>query len=211
MAATIGITEITKMIMGAVSEIRDNIDELSRLDSVIGDGDHGTSMNKAANAAAEIADNPGGRDLKTLLYDTGWSIMCIDGGSTGPLLGSFFMGMSDAVEGVNELDARQTAAMFQGGMTKMQKQSKAKVGDKTMMDALIPAVEAMKTAADNGQDVASILNQAAEAARKGSQATREMKAAFGRARNLGARSIGHIDPGSASIALIFKGFRAGLE
>ncbi len=211
MSTTIGITQITKMIMGAASEIRDNIDELSRLDAVIGDGDHGTSMNKAANAAVEIAENPGERDLKTLLYDVGWAIMCIDGGSTGPLPGPFLMGMPDAVEGVDELDARQTAAMFQAGMTKMQKQSKAKVGDKTMMDALIPAVDTVNAAADNEKDIASILNQAADAAQKGSMATKEMKAAFGRARNLGDRSIGSVDPGSVSIALIFKGFRVGFS
>ena len=193
------------MILSAVARIRENHEILSRLDSATGDGDHGTTMLRAMKAAEDtIKDNP---DEKTsdLLYKIGWGIMSADGGSTGPLLGSFFMGMSEAVDGVSEFDSSAVAEMIIAGAGKMHKQSRAQVGDKTMMDAMLPAVDALR-AADKGATVQEILKQAAKAASDGADATKDMKAKFGRARNLGDRVIGHKDPGSVSISLIFQGF-----
>ena len=193
------------MILSAVARIRENHEILSRLDSATGDGDHGTTMLRAMKAAEDtIKDNP---DEKTgdLLYKIGWSIMSADGGSTGPLLGSFFMGMSEAVDGGSELDSSAVAEMIIAGAGKMHKQSRAQVGDKTMMDAMLPAVDALR-AADKGATVQEMLKLAAKAASDGADATKDMKAKFGRARNLGDRVIGHKDPGSVSISLIFQGF-----
>jgi phosphoenolpyruvate---glycerone phosphotransferase subunit DhaL len=131
--------------------------------------------------------------------------MSCDGGSTGPLLGSFFLGMSDGAAGRSELDGAGLAAVFEAGIAKMQKQSRAQLGDKTMLDAFLPALAALK-AADPARGIQTALQQAATAAAQGAEATKTMRARFGRARNLGDRVIGHLDPGAVSVSLLFKGF-----
>ena len=144
---------------------------LSRLDAAVGDGDHGTTILRTMEAVAKaIADNPG-TDLKELLAKIAWAVMDCDGGSTGPLLGSLFMGMSDAVAGKTELDCAAVVAMFEGGIRKLAKQSRAVVGDKTMMDAFLPALDAMQAAAPSG-GIRTALQQAAAAAAAGAEATK---------------------------------------
>lgn len=205
MSNTISDKEIINMVLGAVEKVRENHEILSRLDSAIGDGDHGTTMLRAVKAVEDaISDNPDEK-FKDLLYKIGWGIMSADGGSTGPLLGSFFMGMSEGASDSPEFDSSAVAEMIIAGAEKMHKQSRAQVGDKTMMDAMLPAVNALKTA-DKGAAVQEVLKQAAKAASDGAEATVDMKAKFGRARNLGDRVIGHKDPGAVSISLIFQGF-----
>jgi dihydroxyacetone kinase-like protein len=205
MSNTIEKKEVVGMILAAVKRIRENHETLSKLDSATGDGDHGTTMLRSVKAVEDTINTNPDEKLNDLLYLIGWAIMSADGGSTGPLLGSFFMGMSEAADGVSELDSSAVAEMLIAGANKMQKQSRAQVGDKTMMDALLPAVDALKTA-DKSAAVQDILRQAAKAANNGSEATKDMKARFGRARNLGDRVIGHKDPGAVSISLIFQGF-----
>ena len=205
MSNTISRKEVIDMILGAVEKIRENHEILSKLDSATGDGDHGTTMLRSVKAVEDVINGNSDEKLKDLLYKIGWGIMSADGGSTGPLLGSFFMGMSEGVNEGSELDSSAVAGMIIAGAEKMHKQSRAQVGDKTMMDALLPAVDALK-AADKSGPVQEILKQAAKAASDGSEATKDMKAKFGRARNLGDRVLGHEDPGSVSISLIFQGF-----
>jgi dihydroxyacetone kinase-like protein len=113
--------------------------------------------------------------------------------------------MSEGVDEEPELDSSAVSEMLIAGVNKMHKQSRAQVGDKTMMDAMLPALDALKSA-DKSATISDILNQAAKAASDGSEATKNMKAKFGRARNLGDRVLGHKDPGSVSISLIFQGF-----
>jgi dihydroxyacetone kinase-like protein len=210
MSNTISDKEIVNMILGAVAKIRENHEILSKLDSAIGDGDHGTTMLRSVKAVEDaISDNPD-ETLKDLLYKIGWGIMSADGGSTGPLLGSFFMGLSEGVDGVSEFDSLAVAEMIIAGANKMHKQSRAQIGDKTMMDALLPAVDVLKTV-DKNSSIPEILNQAANAASDGAEATKDMKAKFGRARNLGDRVIGHKDPGAVSISLIFQGFHESFD
>jgi dihydroxyacetone kinase-like protein len=207
MPETLSYPQVCQMLLAAAGRIRANHEMLSRLDAATGDGDHGTTILRAMEAVAKaIAENTD-TDLKGLLGKIAWDVMGSDGGSTGPLLGSFFMGMSDAVTGKTELDCAGVVAMFEGGIHKLAKQSRAKVGDKTMMDAFLPALDAMKAAAPSGS-IRAALQQAAEAAAQGAEATRNMRATFGRARNLGDRSLGAMDPGAMSVALIFDGFRA---
>lgn len=210
MPQTIGRDELVTMIHAAVETIHANHKLLSKLDSAIGDGDHGTAMTKAMDAAEKALLDAPAKDIKTLLHDVAWGVMCIDGGSTGPLFGSFFMGMSDAAGDAARLDCGQLAAMFEAGLAGVRKQTKAEVGDKTMIDALAPAVDALRAAADASADTAGALKQAAEAAATGAQATANMQARFGRARNLGERTIGHVDPGATSIRLIFEAFAGAL-
>ncbi|MGA2033709.1 MAG: dihydroxyacetone kinase subunit L, partial [Thermoguttaceae bacterium] len=162
---------------------------MSRLEEVLG-----------ASAAARIDG---------LLDEVGWAVMGVDGGATGPLFGSFFLGMAAAAAGRDTIDAATLAAMFEAGLAGVRRQTKAGPGDKTMLDALLPAVAAARRAADAGGDVDTVLRQAADAARQGAQATRDYQARFGRARSIGAKSIGAQDPGATSVSLIFRGFCKG--
>jgi dihydroxyacetone kinase-like protein len=205
MSHNISDKEIINMILAAVEKVRANHDILSKLDSAIGDGDHGTTMLLSVKAVEDVIGNNPDKKLKELFYKMGWEIMSADGGSTGPLLGSFFMGMSEGLDETDTYDSTAVAKMIITGAEKMHKQSRAQVGDKTMMDALLPAVDVLK-ATDASATVADVLAQAAKAASDGSEATKDMKAKFGRARNLGDRVLGHKDPGSVTISLIFQGF-----
>jgi dihydroxyacetone kinase-like protein len=119
------------------------------------------------------------------------------------------MGMSEAGAGKTELDRTGLVALLEAGITKLHKQSRAQVGDKTMMDAFLPALEALKTS-EPGAPIKATLQLAAEAAGRGAEATKTMCAKFGRARNLGDRVIGHADPGAVSVSLILKGFSEGV-
>ncbi len=209
MSQTLSYPQVCQLLQGAVGQIRANHELLSRLDAAVGDGDHGTTILRTMEAVAKaITDSPG-TDLKSLLSKIAWDVMDCDGGSTGPLLGSFFMGMSDAVADATELDCAAVVAMLASGIRKVAKQSRAVVGDKTMMDAFLPALDALEAAAPAG-DIHCALQQAAAAAAAGAEATKEYRAKFGRARNLGERVIGHIDPGAVSVSLIFKGFSEAL-
>ncbi|MCX7044767.1 MAG: dihydroxyacetone kinase subunit DhaL [Candidatus Sumerlaeota bacterium] len=212
MPQAISREDVIRMIQCAAAKIRANHEALSKLDSAIGDGDHGTSMMRAADAAEKSAKESAGSDLKAMLQDVGWAVMGIDGGSTGPLLGSFFMGMSDgAADGDAPLNADAVAWLFQAGLEGIRQQTKAQPGDKTLMDALVPAVETFRANAAPDADVAAIMAEAAEAANAGVEATKAMQAKFGRARNLKERTIGHADPGATSLALIFQGFAEALN
>lgn len=202
---TLGYPEIGRMLNAAAEQIRQNHEMLSRLDCATGDGDHGTTILRTMEAVAKTVAEQPGADLKQLFSKIAWAVMSCDGGSTGPLLGSFFMGLSEGAAGQTQLDVTAVAAMFEAGVVKMQKQSRAQIGDKTMMDAFLPAIAALKAAAPTG-DLKAALSQAAAAAAQGAEATKTMRAKFGRARNLGDRVLGHPDPGAVSVSLLFKGF-----
>ena len=175
--------------------------EFSELDARTGDGDHGTAIVTALSVALKTAEK--GMDLKTMLNDMGFAVMMETSGSTSTLLGAFFLGMSDVVIGT-ALDVKGVKTMFAGGLANVRKQTKADVGDKTMMDALIPAVEAME--ACSSDDIGDLLSAAAIAAQKGAEATVDMVAKFGRARNYGERAKGFMDSGAASWSTMFAAF-----
>ena len=179
--------------------------DYSALDAAAGgDGDHGEAIVAATKALAAAQ----GADFKSLLSDMVEHLESDVSGSTSSLYGTLFEGMADAVDaGVTELDAAGVADLFAAGLEELGFATKAKVGDKTFMDALIPAVEALKAHAAEGE--AAMFAAAAAAAKAGSDATAQMQAKFGRAKNLGERSIGPIDAGSASNADIWGCFAAG--
>ena len=193
------------MLDNALKQIKAREEEFSKLDAVIGDGDHGTAIVAAMTAVNKSAQS--GTEFKQMLGDMGMDVMMEVSGSTSTLLGAFFLGMSDHAEGT-ELDAAGVKAMFAGGLEGVRKQTKAKQGDKTMMDALIPAVEAIQ--ACDSTDEKTILTAGAEAAVKGAEATKDMKANFGRARNYGERSIGYADSGASSWSCMFDAFAKAL-
>jgi dihydroxyacetone kinase-like protein len=209
MIVTIGYSEICQMLLAAAGRIRGHHEMLSRLDSAVGDGDHGISMLRAMEAVETAVNGNSGTDLKALFSTLAWAVMSVDAGSTGPLLGTFFKGLSEGATGRNRFDGVELAALVEAGTTKLQMLSRAQIGDKTMMDAFLPALAALK-GADPKQGIKTALQQAAAAAAQGAEATKAMRAKFGRARNLGERSLGVVDPGAMSVALLFEGFYAAL-
>lgn len=199
------VEDFKRMLRNALKNITERADEFSRLDAVLGDGDHGTAITQAMSVIVQDAEK--GTEFKSMLNDMGFNVMLAISGSTSTLLGGFFLGMSDYVEGT-ELDAAAVKKMFAGGLAGVEKQTKAKPGDKTMMDALVPAVEAMQ--AVESDDVKALFVAAAEAAVKGAEATKQMQAKFGRARNYGERSVGSADSGAMSWACMFQSFAQAL-
>lgn len=200
---------LRRMLDGAIQQIRAHHEMLGRLDGATGDGDHGVTILRAMETVGRTMTELSTDDLGQLLSAIAWAVMACDGGSTGPLLGTWFSGMGDAATGKHHLDAPGLVALFDAGIAKLQKQSRAQVGDKTMMDAFLPALQAMK-AAPPGTPPATLLSLAAAAAAQGAEATANMRAKFGRARNLGDRVLGHRDPGAVSVSLLFKGFAEAL-
>jgi dihydroxyacetone kinase-like protein len=210
MAETISRDDIIRMLRGAIARILAGHETLSKLDSVIGDGDHGTTMVRAMGLVEKSVVQSAAPDLKGMLSDVGWAVMGVDGGAAGPLIGSLLMGMAEAVGDRQELDAAGVAAMFEGGLAKVRTYSQAQVGDKTMLDALVPAIETLRAAVTAGDGIVAAMCRGAEAAEKGAASTVDLVARFGRARNLGERSRGFADPGATSISLIFHGFADAL-
>ena len=176
--------------------------DYSALDAAAGgDGDHGEAIVAATKALAAAEGN----DFKSLLESMVAHLESDVSGSTSSLYGTLFEGMADAVDaGKTELSAEEVAEVFAAGLEELGFATKAKVGDKTFMDALIPAIEALKAHAAEGEQ--AMFAAAAAAAKAGSEATAQMQAKYGRAKNLGERSIGPIDAGSASNADIWLCF-----
>ena len=197
-----------RMLDKAFESVRENTEYLNQLDSGTGDGDHGTAAHAAYKAAAESVKKAG--TLATTLETVGWDVMVNASGSTSSLSGAFFIGMSPKAVG-EELDTDQVIEMFEAGLANVQSFSKATVGDKTLMDALIPALEAMKQHKGRDASLVDVFNSAAEAAQKGADSTLDLVAKHGRARNLGERSRGHIDAGATSTALVYRAYAEAIN
>ncbi len=195
------IENLKEMIAAALAAVTEHSDELSALDAATGDGDHGTAICQAMNAINRSVQK--GTELKQVLGDMGFAAMTESCGSTSTLIGSLFLGMSDGVDS-DELSPAGVAAMFAAGLANVRQQTKADLGGKTMMDALIPAVTALEE--NQSEGLVPMFGKAAEAAADGAEKTVAMVASFGRARNLGERVIGHADAGATSMAYIFKAF-----
>lgn len=184
-------------------------DELTRLDSAIGDADHGANMARGTAAVLAKLDVSGGPAV--LLKQAGMTLVSTVGGASGPLYGTFFLRMAGAAGDADALDAAGLAAALRAGVDGVVARGKAGPGDKTMLDALLPALDALDAAvaADPG-DLAGALRAAADAAAAGRDATVPMQARKGRASYLGERSIGHQDPGATSAALLLETAAAAL-
>ncbi len=195
------IADFKAMMNKALENIKAREEEFSKLDAVIGDGDHGTAIVTALSCIVRSAQQ--GTEFKSMLMDMGMNVMLEVSGSTSTLLGALFLGMSDCAEGT-ELDAEGVKKMFAGGLANVKQQTSAQVGDKTMMDALIPAVEAIQNYPSN--DIKEVLQAGAKAALAGAESTIQLKANFGRARNYGERSVGYMDSGAASWSCMFASF-----
>lgn len=203
---TLTTADFQRMIELAGKNISARTEEFSKLDAALGDGDHGEAIETAFNVIVKSSKKGG--DFKSMLNDMGFGVMLETSGSTSTLLGGLLLGMSDNVPAVNEIGAAELKAMFRGGLEGVKKNTKALRGDKTMMDSLIPAVEAIE--ACQADDIKTILEAGSVAALAGVADTVNMKANFGRARNLGDKTIGHADAGATSWASIFESFAVAL-
>jgi phosphoenolpyruvate---glycerone phosphotransferase subunit DhaL len=175
--------------------------ELVQLDTAIGDGDHGTNLDRGMKKALEKLEGQEGADIGALLKTVAMTLISSVGGAAGPLYGTLFLQMGTSAAGKEELDLAGWTDALEAGITGVQSRGKAQPGDKTMIDALLPALEALR--AGDG-DVGAALNAAADAAEGGMKATIPMEARKGRASYLGPRSVGHQDPGATSSYLLMR-------
>lgn len=200
---------LAAMLDSAADLLLEHADELTDIDSKFGDGDHGITIAKIAKCIKSGTAAWDDDDMNTFLDDLGMDIMGVRGGSAGPLYGTLVGGLGvDLAEGEVSLDAAGVKRMFSGCLSEMQDTTDAKVGDKTMMDALIPAVEAALAAPD---DIAAILRAAADAAAQGAQDSKNFASKYGRARSYGDATIGTPDAGALSTSLFFEGFARGAQ
>jgi dihydroxyacetone kinase-like protein len=181
-------------------EMAEHREELVRLDTAIGDGDHGTNMDRGMRKALEKLGANELPDAGAVLKATAMALVSSVGGAAGPLYGTLFLQMGGALAGKEEVDLPTYAEAWRKGLEGVQMRGKAEAGDKTMVDALIPAVEALESASD----LDSGLREAADAAERGMQATIPLVARKGRASYLGERSKDHQDPGATSTYYLYK-------
>jgi dihydroxyacetone kinase-like protein len=192
-----GALEWMRRFAGEMGERRQ---ELVRLDTAIGDGDHGTNMDRGMRKAIEKLDASEQADPGAVLKTVAMALVSSVGGAAGPLYGTLFLQMGTALSGQAEVDLAAWAAAWRKGLEGVQARGKAEPGDKTMVDALIPAIEALEGASDLGGG----LRAAAQGAEEGMRATTPLVARKGRASYLGERSKDHQDPGATSTYYLFK-------
>jgi dihydroxyacetone kinase-like protein len=191
------------------AEVGEHRMELVRLDTAIGDGDHGTNMDRGMKKAVEKVDALEGDDIGAMLKAVGMALVSTVGGAAGPLYGTLFMQMGSAAGGKSELDVAGWTAALEAGIKGVQARGKAEREDKTMIDALLPALEALQSA--DGADEAAALTASADAAEEGMKATIPLVARKGRASYLGERSAGHQDPGATSTHLLLRSAAAAVQ
>ena len=192
-----------RWIESAAADIAEQRDYLVDLDRVIGDGDHGENMDRGFKAAVEALEQAQPASVAEVLKTVAKTLMSTVGGAAGPLYGTAFLRASKAA-GDGDLDGAGVAAVIAGALDGIQARGKATAGEKTMVDAWTPALEAARAAAESGSDGAAVLEAAATAAESGAAATEPLRATKGRASYLGERSIGHLDPGAVSTSLILR-------
>lgn len=194
------------MLRSAAEELLAHEAELSEIDSRFGDGDHGVTMAKIARLIEHETDAWEEEGIADFLDDLGMAVMEVKGGSAGPLYGTLIGGLGAEIGGAETLGAAEVKAMLAGCLAEMQDITDAAVGDKTMMDALIPAVRAAEAAAGAARE---IFLAAAEAAERGAEESRKYASKYGRAKSYKEATIGTPDAGAVSVSLFFRGLAEG--
>lgn len=209
MAATISVQDAGPVAIEIAQAVVEARDHLSEIDGATGDGDHGANMAKGFRLAMQRLDGKDA-DLRESFSVIGDTLLSDIGGSMGPLYGSLFTEMSEALDDRQEIDAAAIGAMLARGEAAVADLGDAKVGDKTLVDVLTPARIAAETASRDGGDLAATLQAMRDAAATGLEATRDLVARRGRAARLGERSRGVLDAGAASCELILRTLADGL-
>ena len=201
---TVTLDRLQKWVILFAREIEDHKDELTRLDSAIGDADHGINMDRGMKAVLAKIESDPPSSVEGLFKSAGMTMVSSVGGASGPLYGTFFLRFGMAGGETDNLSADHLAKAFRSGLDGVVARGKAEAGDKTMFDALAPALEALEAGLENGSGLAEALEAAALAAENGRDATIAMLARKGRASYLVERSVGHQDPGATSAALLIR-------
>ena len=197
--------DVSRWIHAFQAEIAEHRVRLTELDAAIGDADHGTNMDRGMRAVVAKLDDAGaGVDIGSLFKTVGMTLVSSVGGASGPLYGTLFLRMATAAAGLTELNGDGWASAWDAGVAGVQARGKAEIGDKTMVDALVPASAAFAAAVGRGGSSAEAWHAAAVAARAGVKSTVPMVARKGRASYLGERSAGHQDPGATSTYLLIE-------
>lgn len=198
------------ILLNMVKTIQENKAYLGEVDGLIGDGDHGMNMNKGFSLFADrFADEEFG--FSEGMEDLGMILFNEIGGSMGPIYGTIFMSMAEALEDTEEIGISEFAGMLEEGLKNLQDIVEAQVGDKTLVDTLSPAVDTMKKAAEAEQDFSEALSEMIRAAEKGRDSTKDMVAKFGRSSRLGERSRGVLDAGSVSCCLLLTAMAESVQ
>ena len=194
--------EFASRLQNACAAVTAAEQELTEIDSRFGDADHGLTMSKIAKAVSAAAgESEGG--IQAMLDDAAMAVMVLNGGSAVPVWNTWLDGLQEEAPEGNEIDTAGIQAIFAKALKALSDMSGAKVGDKTMMDALIPASQAI--AAYSGSDEAGLFDAAAQAALQGAEASKQFVSKFGRAKSYGEQTIGTPDAGAASMAYFFQG------
>jgi len=198
----------SKKVIEIVKQIGEQIqmekDFLTELDNVIGDGDHGINMARGFKEVEKKLADLSGKDIGSILKAVGMSLVSTVGGASGPLYGTAFMKAGAAVGAKNEMDGNDFIAALEAAIGGIEMRGKAHEGEKTMLDALIPALNAIKKSYEANNDFKAALTSGVDAAEKGVEYTKTIIATKGRASYLGERSLGHQDPGATSSCLMLK-------
>jgi dihydroxyacetone kinase-like protein len=200
----VSMQDVLRWLEASQKVFAEHRQQLTDLDSAVGDGDFGISLDRGFTAVqAELSAKPPA-DLRAVFQSVSTVLIRTMGGTSGPLIGTFFLRAGAACAGRSELVPADVVALFQAGVEGIRQRGKAALGDKTMLDALIPAVDAMRGALQAGSGLTEILDQGAAAAETGMRATITMQARKGRASYLGDRSVGHQDAGATGAHLLVK-------
>ncbi|MFN2488386.1 MAG: dihydroxyacetone kinase subunit DhaL [Actinomycetota bacterium] len=201
---TAGHDDFVTWVSDFAAQVAENKQYLTKLDSAIGDGDHGTNMDRGMRAVMAKLEGVSGDDIGALLKTIGMTLVSKVGGAGGPLYGTLFMQMATATTRKSDIGAEEWGAALEAAVRGVQTRGKAEPGDKTMLDALIPARDAFMQAVEEGASFADALERSAGAAEEGMKATIPLVARKGRASYLGERSAGHQDPGATSSHLLLR-------
>jgi dihydroxyacetone kinase-like protein len=202
--SSLSYEDVLAWLKAYASTIAENREQLTKLDSAIGDADHGINMDRGMTAALAKLDGLEDGDVGTLLKTVGMALISTVGGAGGPLYGTLFLQMGTATAGKDELGPDDWQAALEAALAGVQMRGKAEPGDKTMVDALMPGKDALAQALAEGAEFADALRRSASAAEDGMRATVPLVARKGRASYLGERSAGHQDPGATSSYLLLK-------
>ena len=201
---TVTRDDVIEWIKACAVVLAENRDYLIKLDSAIGDADHGANMDRGFRAVMGKLPDLSDKDIGTVLKTVGMTLLSTVGGAGGPLYGTFFLQAGMTTAGKMELTLEDWTAALEAAVKGVVMRGKAELGDKTMVDALTPAVAALKAALEQEKPITQALKDSAGAAEAGMVATIPMLALKGRASYLGERSIGHQDPGATSSFLILQ-------
>ena len=202
MDETVATAALDRWVRSFALLVAENKDLLTDLDAAIGDGDHGANIDRGMRAVLVALDDTPPVTASALFNKVGMTLVSTVGGASGPLFGTFFLRAGGSFGDTAEISLAQLAAALRAGLEGIVARGKAEAGDKTMYDALAPAVDALDSAVSEGMDKADAVKLASVAAESGRDATTPMLARKGRASYLGERSVGHQDPGATTVALL---------